>query len=51
MSANNATLPNVAVHDLKVHHRDNELIVATHGRSIYIADVKKLQKINARKFS
>ena len=29
MSANNATLPNVAVHDLKVHHRDNELIVAT----------------------
>ena len=45
MSANNATLPNVAVHDLKVHHRDNELIVATHGRSIYIADVKKLQKL------
>ena len=34
-----------SVHDLKVHHRDNELIVATHGRSIYIADVKKLQKL------
>lgn len=47
MSANNSTLPNVAVHDLKVHHRDHELIVATHGRSLYITDVSKIQKLTA----
>ncbi len=45
MSANNETLPQVAVHDLRVHHLENELIVGTHGRSIYIADVKPLQKM------
>ncbi len=38
-------LPNVPVHDLKVHPRDAELIVGTHGRSIYIADVKPLQQL------
>lgn len=45
MSANNRWLPNVAVHDLKIHHTENELIVGTHGRSVYIADVKPLQQL------
>ncbi|MDT5158852.1 MAG: hypothetical protein QOH51_3209 [Acidobacteriota bacterium] len=31
-------LPNVAVHDIIVHPRDNDLILATHGRSIYVLD-------------
>jgi photosystem II stability/assembly factor-like uncharacterized protein len=31
-------LPNVAVHDIFVHPRDNDLILATHGRSIWIFD-------------
>ncbi|HYE14976.1 MAG TPA: hypothetical protein VD968_11090, partial [Pyrinomonadaceae bacterium] len=31
-------LPNVAVHDILVHPRDNDLILATHGRSIWILD-------------
>jgi photosystem II stability/assembly factor-like uncharacterized protein len=31
-------LPSVAVHDIIVHPRDNDLIIATHGRSIYILD-------------
>jgi photosystem II stability/assembly factor-like uncharacterized protein len=31
-------LPNVAVHDILVHPRDNDLILATHGRSLYILD-------------
>ncbi len=31
-------LPNVAVRDLQVHPRDHDLIVATHGRGIYIVD-------------
>lgn len=31
-------LPNVAIHDIVVHPRENDLILATHGRSIYIFD-------------
>lgn len=31
-------LPKVAVHDIIVHPRDNDLILATHGRSLYILD-------------
>lgn len=42
---NNATLPNVAVHDVVIHPRDKEIVVGTHGRSIYIASVKYLQQM------
>lgn len=38
-------LPNVATYDLIVHPRENELVLATHGRSVYIMDVKPLQKL------
>lgn len=31
-------LPTVAVHDLVIHPRDNDLIAATHGRGIWILD-------------
>ncbi len=41
----NNNLPAAAVHDLVIHPRDNDLIVGTHGRSIYIANVEHLQKI------
>jgi photosystem II stability/assembly factor-like uncharacterized protein len=34
---------NVASYDMVVHPRDNELIVGTHGRSVFVADVKPLQ--------
>ena len=44
-------IPNVASYDMVVHPRDNELVVATHGRSIYIADVKPLQKITRNKIN
>ena len=37
-------LPPVAVHDLVVHPRDPELVIATHGRGIYILDVHALQQ-------
>lgn len=36
---------NVASYDMLVHPRDNELVVATHGRSIFVADVKPLQAL------
>ena len=39
-------LPSVPVHDLKIHPRDHELIAATHGRGIWIADVSALEQLN-----
>ena len=39
-------LPTVPVHDLIVHPRENELIVATHGRSMWVADISALQNHN-----
>ena len=31
-------LPTVAVHDIAVHPRDNDLIIGTHGRGVWIMD-------------
>ncbi|MFM2268803.1 MAG: hypothetical protein RL757_2244 [Bacteroidota bacterium] len=39
----NNNLPPVAVHDLVIHPKANEIVVGTHGRSIYIADVSLIQ--------
>jgi hypothetical protein len=39
-------LPTVPVHDLKIHPRDHEIIAATHGRGIWIADVAALEQLN-----
>ena len=41
----NNGLPAVPVHDLVVHPRENDLVVGTHGRSIYIGSVKELQQL------
>ena len=38
LALNLKNLPNVAVHDIVVHPRENDLILATHGRSIWIFD-------------
>lgn len=40
-------LPNVAVHDLAIQKREKDLVVGTHGRSIYIADIALLQQISS----
>tara|TARA_R110001606_G_scaffold78918_5_gene182310 strand:+ start:22545 stop:25376 length:2832 start_codon:yes stop_codon:yes gene_type:complete len=37
------SLPNVAVHDLVIQPTAKHLIVATHGRSLYKADIESLQ--------
>ena len=37
------SMPTNAVYDLQIHPRENELIVATHGRGIFIADITGLQ--------
>ncbi len=38
-----ATIPNVSAYDLVIQPRENELVVATHGRSMYVVDVAPLQ--------
>ena len=40
-------MPTNPVHDMKIHPRDNDLIVATHGRGIYIADLSALSQVTA----
>jgi photosystem II stability/assembly factor-like uncharacterized protein len=39
-------MPTQPVHDLKIHERDGELVVATHGRGIYITNISALEQVN-----
>ncbi|MBS1513366.1 MAG: glycosyl hydrolase [Bacteroidetes bacterium] len=36
-------IPRVAVHDIAIQQRDNEMVVGTHGRSIYITKLDAVQ--------
>ncbi|WP_375444858.1 WD40/YVTN/BNR-like repeat-containing protein [uncultured Fibrella sp.] len=38
-------LPAVAVHDLVVHPRDADLLVGTHGRSLYTVNLEHIQQL------
>lgn len=38
-------LPAVAVHDLVIHSRDRDLVLGTHGRSLYKMNIEHLQKL------
>src|SRR5262249_49840786 len=40
-----AGLPTVAVHDLVVHPRDRDLVIATHGRGLWVLDVAPLEEL------
>jgi photosystem II stability/assembly factor-like uncharacterized protein len=40
-----AGLPRVAIFDLSIHPRDRDLIIATHGRGIYILDIGLLEQL------
>ena len=44
-------LPTVPVHDLKIHPRDHEIIAATHGRGIWIADVAAIEQLRDSVFA
>ena len=45
---NMKNFPRVAVHDILIHPRDNDLILATHGRSLWVFDdATPVQKLNA----
>lgn len=39
------SIPNVAIYDMAIQKREKELVVATHGRSVFIVDLKPLYKI------
>lgn len=41
----NAGLPRVPVHDIAIQERDNEIVLGTHGRSLYIASITEAQKL------
>jgi photosystem II stability/assembly factor-like uncharacterized protein len=41
-------LPTIAVHDLAIHPRDRELVIATHGLSIYILDISPLEQLSPK---
>jgi len=43
--AMNGNLPRVAVHDLVVQPREKELVIGTHGRSIYIAKLREMEML------
>lgn len=36
-------LPTVYVHDLVIHPRDDDIIIGTHGRSVYVLDAEMIQ--------
>ncbi len=40
----NSELPRVAIHDIAIQDRENELVLGTHGRSIYIAKLDLIQE-------
>jgi photosystem II stability/assembly factor-like uncharacterized protein len=42
-------MPNVASYDMVIHPRENDLVIGTHGRSIFIMDVKPLQSLTRDK--
>ena len=43
-------MPTVPVHDLLVHPRENDLVVGTYGRGIFVTDITPLREWNAEIF-
>jgi photosystem II stability/assembly factor-like uncharacterized protein len=41
-----AGLPAVPIHDLVIHPREHELVIATHGRGAYVLDIAPLQEFS-----
>jgi hypothetical protein len=40
-------MPSVKVTDLVIHPRENDLVVATYGRGVYVVDITPLQELTA----
>lgn len=42
-----ANLPTVPVHDLTIHPRENDLVLGTYGRGLFVGDITPLQELSA----
>jgi photosystem II stability/assembly factor-like uncharacterized protein len=42
-----SNMPSIPVNDLQIHPRENDLVAATYGRGLYIADISPLQELTA----
>ena len=42
-----ANLPTVPVHDLTVHPRENDLVLGTYGRGVFVGDITHLRELSA----
>lgn len=40
-----AGLPTLPIHDLVIHPRERDLVIGTHGRSIYVVDIGPLEEL------
>ena len=47
----NQTLPTVAVHEVAMHPDVSEIVLATHGRSLWACDVSALRSLNPEKLN
>jgi hypothetical protein len=43
-----SSIPNSPVKDLLVHPRENDLVVATYGRGLFVTDITPLQEMNEK---
>lgn len=44
-------MPTTPVHDIKLHARENDLVVGTHGRGIFITDISWMQELTEENLS
>jgi len=42
----NNNMPGIPVHDLLVHPRDNDLVVGSYGRGVFITNINAMQPVN-----
>lgn len=47
----NQTLPTVAVHEIAMHPDVSEIVLATHGRSLWACDVTPLRRLSPKKLT
>lgn len=45
MAWNKGLPKSVPIHDIAIHQRQNDIILGTHGRSLYIAKLKEVQRL------
>ncbi len=38
-------IPNVAIYDMVIQERENDLVIGTHGRSVYIVELEPIHKL------